>query len=100
MRIIWSEKAGETFQNNIDYLREHWTEKETQKFINRVFQYLETLENNPFIGRKTTKTKHIYIGLIIPYISVVYRINPGSDTIELVTFIDNRRSLKKNRKYL
>jgi len=34
MRIIWSEKAGETFQNNIDYLREHWTEKETQKFIN------------------------------------------------------------------
>ena len=60
MRIIWSEKAGETFQNNIDYLREHWTEKETQKFINRVFQYLETLENNPFIGRKTAKTKHIF----------------------------------------
>lgn len=100
MRIVWSEKAGETFQKNIDYVREHWTERETQKFINRVFQYLETLESSPFIGRKTNRTKHTYIGLIIPHISVVYRTKPGSDAIELVTFIDNRRSLKKNRKYL
>lgn len=100
MRIIWSEKAGETFQKNIDYLKEHWTEKETQKFVNRVFQYLDILGDSPFIGRKTNKSKYTYIGLIIPHISVVYRMQPNSETIELITFIDNRRSLKKNRKYL
>jgi plasmid stabilization system protein ParE len=100
MTIIWSEKAGETFQKNIDYLLENWPEAESKKFIERVFQYLDTLANEPFIARKTYKTKHTYIGVIIPQISVIYRVKPRSKIIELVTFIDNRQSLKKNRRLL
>jgi len=100
MTIIWSEKAGETFQRNIDYLLENWPEVESKKFIERVFQYLDTLAKEPFIARKTYKTKHTYIGVIIPQISVIYRIKPRSKIIELVTFIDNRQSLKKNRRLL
>ena len=38
MEILWSKKAGETFQKNIDYLKENWTEKEVNKFVTRVFQ--------------------------------------------------------------
>ena len=68
MTIIWSDKAGETFQKNIDYLLENWPEIESTKFVERVFQYLDTLANEPFIARKTYKTKHTYIGFIIPQI--------------------------------
>ena len=100
MTIRWSEKAGETFQKNIDYLLENWTENESNKFIERVFKYLDTLAGEPFIARKTYKTKHTYIGVIIPQISVVYRVKPRSKIIEIVTFIDNRQSLKKNRRVL
>jgi plasmid stabilization system protein ParE len=79
---------------------ENWAEAESKKFIERFFQYLDTLANEPFIARKTYKTKHTYIGVIIPQISVIYRVKPRSKIIELVTFIDNRQSLKKNRRLL
>ncbi len=100
MTIVWSQKAGETFQQNIDYLKENWTQKEVDKFINRVFQYLEVLSSEPFLARRTYKTKNTYIGVIIPHISIVYRVKPRKGILELVTFIDNRQSLKKNRRFL
>jgi hypothetical protein len=79
---------------------DNWTQNEVDKFINRVFQYLEVLSTEPFIARKTYKTKNTYIGVIIPHISVVYRVKPRKGTLEIVTFIDNRQSLKKNRRFL
>lgn len=100
MTIIWSQKAGETFQRNIDYLKENWTQNEVNKFIARVFEYLEVLAGEPFIARRTYKTKDTYIGVIIPHISIVYRIKPRKKLLEVVTFIDNRQSLKKNRRFL
>lgn len=99
MIVIWSRKAGETFQKNIDYLLENWPEVESKKFIARVFKYLDSLSKAPFIARKTYKTKHTYIGVIIPHISVVYRIKPRKRTLEIVAFIDNRQSLKKNKQH-
>ncbi len=100
MNIIWSKRAGETFKKNIDYLKENWTEIEVKKFITRVFTYLETLSKEPFISRKTYKTKNTHIGIIIPHISVVYRIKPKIKTLEIVTFIDNRQSGKKKKRFL
>ncbi|TCD21095.1 type II toxin-antitoxin system RelE/ParE family toxin [Pedobacter psychrodurus] len=100
MDIIWSKKAGETFQRNIDYLKENWTEVEVKKFITRVFTYLETISEEPLISRKTYKTKNTHIGFIIPHISVVYRIKPKKEILEIVTFIDNRQSSKKKKRFL
>jgi len=100
MDIIWSKKAGETFQRNIDYLKENWTDVEVKKFITRVFAYLETLSEEPLISRKTYKTKNTHIGFIIPHLSVVYRIKPKAEILEIVTFIDNRQSSKKKKGFL
>lgn len=100
MTIIWSKKAGETFQKNIDYLKENWTDVEVKKFTLRVFKYLDTLAQEPLISRKTYKTKNTHIGSIIPHISVVYRIKPNKDILEIVTFIDNKQSKKKRKSFL
>lgn len=37
MNIIWSTKAVETLQKNVDYLLENWPEIESKKFLKRVF---------------------------------------------------------------
>ena len=100
MKIVWSTKAVETLQKNVNYLLENWPEIESKKFLKRVFEYIEALSSAPFIARKTFKTKHTYIGVVVPHISVVYRIKPKSNMLEIVTFIDNRQSLKKNRRQL
>lgn len=100
MEIIWSVRAVETLQKNVDYLLENWPEVESKKFLKRIFEYIEMISSMPFIARKTFKTKHTYIGIIIPQISVVYRVKPKSNKLEIITFIDNRQSLKKNKRQL
>jgi len=41
MTIIYTQKAGETFQRNIHYLKDNWTQNEVDKFVARVFEYFE-----------------------------------------------------------
>nr|MCS3815635.1 hypothetical protein [Mucilaginibacter sp. X4EP1] len=45
--------------------------------------------------RQSARLRHTHIGVIIKQVSVVYRIKPKSNKIELLAFIDNRQSPKK-----
>jgi hypothetical protein len=47
--------------------------------------------------RKSARLKHTHVGVIIKQVSLVYRIKPQSDIIELIAFIDNRQNPKKNK---
>lgn len=95
VEIIWTKKAIKTFGNRIAYLEEHWTEKEIFNFTARVNEYLKMLRTQPLMFRKSTRLKHTRIGVIIKQVSLVYRIKPKSNTIELIAFIDNRRNPKR-----
>jgi plasmid stabilization system protein ParE len=94
-KIIWTRKAIDTFGKRIAYLEEHWTEKEIFNFTSRVNDYLNSLKTQPLMFRKSTKLKHTHIGVIIKQVSLVYRLKPKSETIELIAFIDNRQNPKK-----
>jgi hypothetical protein len=96
-KIVWTKKAVETFGYRIAYLEEHWTDKEIFNFTTRVNEYLKLLETHPLMFRKSTRLKHTHVGVIIKQVSLVYRIKPKSDVIELIAFIDNRQNPKKNK---
>ena len=49
--LEWTEEALSTFEDRIDYLKQHWTEKEIRNFKKRVRNYLDTLIESPFIGK-------------------------------------------------
>ena len=95
--IIWTQKAIKTFSQRISYLQENWTEKEIFNFTERVNEYLVTLKTQPLMFRKSTRLKHTHIGVIIKQVSLIYRIKPKSNTIELIAFIDNRQNPKKQQ---
>ncbi|SDP98690.1 ParE toxin of type II toxin-antitoxin system, parDE [Mucilaginibacter sp. OK268] len=97
IEIVWTKKAVETFGKRIAYLQEHWTEKELFNFTARVNEYLETLQTQPLMFRKSARIKHTHIGVIIKQVSLVYRIKPKSQRIELIAFIDKRQNPKKNK---
>ena len=90
MEIVWSETALETFFKVIDYLFEHWTDKEIQAFETNVDTLIENLtsfnqicpEAKLFGYRKCVIDKHN---------SLVYHIE--NNILYLVTFIDNRSNL-------
>jgi len=96
-KIVWTPRAIKTFDKRIAYLEKHWTEREIHNFTSRVNEYLALLQDHPLMYRKSTRLKHTHIGVIIKQVSLVYRIKPGSDYIELIAFIDNRQNPKKNK---
>jgi hypothetical protein len=95
--IIWTKKAMHTFGQRIDYLEKNWTEKEIFNFTARVNEYLATLQSQPLMFRKSTRLKHTHIGVIIKQVSLVYRIKPKSNSIQLIAFIDNRQNPKRQK---
>ena len=97
--VLWTKEASETFDGRIAYLQKHFSEREINIFKIRVEAYLNTLSQEPFIGKQTAKRKNVHIGLIIPPVSIVYRIKESSKRIELISFFDNRQDPKKLKKY-
>jgi plasmid stabilization system protein ParE len=97
--IIWSPDALSSFDDRIQYLKIHWTEKEITNFKARVKKYLVTLAEEPLIGKRPGKHKNLHMGLIIKPVSLIYRVNKIRKEIELVLFIDNRQDPRKIKKY-
>jgi plasmid stabilization system protein ParE len=97
--LEWTEEALSTFEERISYLQFHWTEKEITNFKLRVNQYLNTIIESPYIGKRPGKLKNVYKGLIIKQVSLIYRVKAEKGTIELLSFIDNRQDPIKTKKH-
>jgi plasmid stabilization system protein ParE len=97
--IVWTTQAYTSFEDRIEYLTIHFTDKEIKNFRQRVKEYLEVLKEEPGIGKKPGKYKNVHIGLVIKPVSIIYRIKILKKEIEIISFIDNRQDPKKIRKY-
>jgi plasmid stabilization system protein ParE len=97
--IVWTTQAYTSFEDRIEYLRIHFTDKEIKNFRQRVKEYLEVLKEEPGIGKKPGKYKNVHIGLVIKPVSIIYRIKILKKEIEIISFIDNRQDPKKIRRY-
>jgi plasmid stabilization system protein ParE len=97
--IVWTTESLSTFEDRITYLKIHWTDREITNFKNRVKEYLDTLKQEPLIGKEPGKLKNVYMGLVIKQVSIIYRVNALTNEIQLISFIDNRQDPKKIRKY-
>jgi|SRR6185312_849400 len=59
-QLVWTAEAENDFKNIIFYLKENWSLKSSQKFIDRTYNKLEKLLIMPSIGRPTSQ-KGIFI---------------------------------------
>jgi len=98
--VTWTQEALITFEDRIDYLKIHWTEKEIRSFKKRVREYLETLKKNPLIGKNPGKLNNVFMGLIIKQVSIIYRVNADIREIQLISFVDNRQNPDKISKHI
>ena len=87
MEIVWSETAIETFFKVIDYLTEHWTEKQVVNFDISVEKLLQRLASHQHICPES-KIFGYRKCVIDQYNSLVYY--TSNNKIFLVTFLDNR----------
>ena len=84
--IQWTDSAKNSFAKIIDYLQEEWTERETEKFVQRVEDFLSMLKKHPEMCRPSVKRKNVRIGILDKHTQIVYHYKPKKKQIELLLF--------------
>lgn len=90
MKIEWTLSSKNDYWQNIEYLENHWSEKEVLNFINQIDYSLNLLAKG-----NVTFTKSDYINVykmvIIKQITIYYSIE--NETIYLLRFWNNYQDL-------
>lgn len=95
LKIVWSRRAYQKFDQIISYLIAEWGDKPTKEFIGKVFDFLDILSEYPEIGSIENKEKNISGFTIVKQVNIFYRIK--GDRIIILLFFDNRQNPKKKR---
>lgn len=84
--ILWTDCAKISFNKIVEYLRQEWTEKEVQKFIEAAKKMLSTLKQYPEICRPSLKRKNVRIGILNKHTQIIYHFKPGKKQLEILLF--------------
>lgn len=86
--ILWTPEAEFTFGRIVDFIAEKWGSVPSEKFINRVVEFLDKLSSQPEMFSKTQlfDTRRAVIG---KQVSVFYVVKENA--IVLLYFWDNRQ---------
>lgn len=91
-QIIWSPQANDSYQQILEYLKNRWTEREINNFIERTEKVLFFISQNPLLYRYS-KHDDSYKCVVTEQTSLIYQIN--QDKVELLYFWDNRQDPAK-----
>ena len=93
LKIKWSKRADNSFDNIIDYLHAEWGEQVVQAFVRKTYDFLEILAEFPEIVSMQVQDKAIRGFVLITQVIVFYKVQGSS--IILIDFFDTRQDPKK-----
>ena len=96
MKIYWTKKSKQKFLDIKSYILSEFGLSSSEKFKERVFDFLEILSKFPELGSLEVPNKSIYGFQLSRQTRVFYRIN--KDHISLLIFFDSRQDPGKRPK--
>ena len=93
--VIWSDRAKKTITDVINYLREEWTEKEVNEFLDRVDDMVTTISSNPRLFRASFKRPNVHLALIHRRTYLVYQVLAPKKQIAILLFWGPKQNPKK-----
>ena len=90
MKIEWTLASKNDYWQNIEYLENHWSEKEVLNFINEIDYSLNLLAKENVLFVKSDY-RNVYKMVIIKQITIYYYIE--NETIYLLRFWNNYQDL-------
>ena len=89
-KILWTNLALNSYDEEIDYIFFKWNLKEVLKFESLVTEEIKRISINPFIGKPYyNQTCSLSIS---KQTTLIYRINKDSKVIELLVFWNNQKN--------
>lgn len=93
MNVLWSTNAIDSFNQNVTYLQEEWSQKVVEEFLDKVDEAVASISTYPLAFPIYGKHKNIRRCLIVKQITLFYRIK--NQQIELLLFWNNYRNPKR-----
>lgn len=89
MRVIWTDLAFESFEDETFFILMKWNLDEVEKFSILVFDFIEILKTG-IVQSRTTYWASTYFHVISKQTTLYYQII-NEDTIELLLFWNNQK---------
>jgi glucose-6-phosphate 1-dehydrogenase len=86
--VKWTKESIKTFEQVIDYLEKHWTEKEVLQFIQATDRVVRYISVYPSLFRKIER--NIHEAFVTPHNLLIYKVY--SSHIDLISFWNTRRN--------
>jgi plasmid stabilization system protein ParE len=92
-KIFWSEEALSNLEEILDYLNERWTQKEINKFKNKLNKQLEIISRFPTIFPVSNYHPNLRKAVLSKQTTIFYKIQ--DNIIYLAYLFDNRKDIRK-----
>lgn len=97
--IHWSKLAETTFSEEMDFIFEKWNQKEVDKFGLLVQNCLQSISENPKIGKSESENQ-VYSFVISKQTTIYFKISEIELRIDLILFWNNKKNLILLDRYL
>jgi plasmid stabilization system protein ParE len=95
-KINWTPRAWRTYEANLKYLEEEWTEKEISRFAELTDRKIANLSQHPGLGTpRNKKYPHIRFTLVHKRVALIYLYKPRKKEIDLLVFWNTYRNPRK-----
>ena len=91
--VLWSNEANRKVDIIFNFIKENWSIKEAEDFLDLLFHFEKTISLFPNSFKVSKKFKDCRLGLVHKHVTAIYKIE-GKNIIVL-TVIDNRSKIKK-----
>lgn len=92
--IVWSPEARNTYIGVLESINSQWSISEVQAFQTHVNQVLELVRQFPEIYEYSDHS-NAHRCVLSKQVSLFYRVEKEAETIELISFFDNRQDPEK-----
>ena len=86
IEVSWTNEAIKTFQENIDYLQNHWSDKEVVRFIQQTENIIVRLKKFPQSYPPGYRNKKYRKARMNKYIALFYSYTKSNSKIVLLSF--------------
>lgn len=94
-KILWTDNALKELQKTIEYLEEHWTEKELRNLGAYLEKTLNLISNNPKLFQLSESKKEIRRAVVLKLNTLYFKVNENN--VEIISFFSNRQNPQKRK---
>jgi plasmid stabilization system protein ParE len=94
-KVLWTDMAHKTINSIIEYLRDEWTEREVNNFLDELDRTIQAIEVYPKLFKSSAKRKNIHLALINKHTILVYQVRQNKRQIILLLFWGTKQNPKK-----